>query len=156
MNYKQQLAGVGSLLGFGFGAMTLWKSAIFYGKCAWSRWYEANSEQKESLESWVGVHSLGGLSRSFDKEFWNYAKLISGVLRHGMPIPFVVDLIEDLNLYSDNINTWKNGVVRTLKQFIPDGTKATDKACPSCGDSEGLVYEEGCLNCKSCGHSKCG
>jgi len=100
--------------------------------------------------------TIEGLSRSFNKEFWNYAKLISGVLRHGMPIPFVVDLIEDLNLYSDNINTWKNGVVRTLKQFIPDGTKATDKACPSCGDSEGLVYEEGCLNCKSCGHSKCG
>ena len=100
--------------------------------------------------------TIEGLSRSFNKEFWNYAKLISGVLRHGMPIPFVVDLIEDLNLYSDNINTWKNGVVRTLKQFIPDGTKAADKACPSCGDSEGLVYEEGCLNCKSCGHSKCG
>jgi ribonucleoside-diphosphate reductase alpha chain len=101
--------------------------------------------------------SIEGLSRSFNQEFWNYAKLISGVLRHGMPIPFVVDLIEDLNLYSDNINTWKNGVVRTLKQFIPDGTKAAkDKKCPSCGDSEGLVYEEGCLNCKSCGHSKCG
>lgn len=100
--------------------------------------------------------TIEGLSRSFNKEFWNYAKLISGVLRHGMPIPFAVDLIEDLNLYSDNINTWKNGVVRTLKQFIPDGTKATDKVCPSCGDSEGLVYEEGCLNCKSCGHSKCG
>jgi ribonucleoside-diphosphate reductase alpha chain len=101
--------------------------------------------------------SIEGLSRSFDKEFWNYAKLISGVLRHGMPIPAVVDLIEDLNLYSENINTWKNGVVRTLKQFIPDGTKAAkDKKCPSCGDSEGLVYEEGCLNCKSCGHSKCG
>lgn len=100
--------------------------------------------------------TIEGLSRSFNKEFWNYAKLISGVLRHGMPIPFVVDLIDDLNLYSDNINTWKNGVVRTLKQFIPDGTKATDKVCPSCGDSEGLVFEEGCLNCKSCGHSKCG
>jgi ribonucleoside-diphosphate reductase alpha chain len=100
--------------------------------------------------------TIEGLSRSFDKEFWNYAKLISGVLRHGMPIPAVVDLIEDLNLYSENINTWKNGVVRTLKQFIPDGTKATDKKCPNCGDSEGLVYEEGCLNCKSCGHSKCG
>jgi ribonucleoside-diphosphate reductase alpha chain len=100
--------------------------------------------------------TIEGLSRSFNKEFWNYAKLISGVLRHGMPIVSVVDLIENLNLYSDNINTWKNGVVRTLKQFIPDGTKATDKKCPSCGDSEGLVYEEGCLNCKSCGHSKCG
>lgn len=100
--------------------------------------------------------TIEGLSRSFNKEFWNYAKLISGVLRHGMPIQYAVDLIEDLNLYSDNINTWKNGVVRTLKQFIPDGTRVTDKSCPSCGDGEGLVYEEGCLNCKSCGHSKCG
>ncbi len=100
--------------------------------------------------------SIEGLSRSFNKEFWNYAKLISGVLRHGMPITAAVDLIDDLNLYSDHINTWKNGVVRTLKQFIPDGTKPTDKKCPNCGDSAGLVYEEGCLNCKSCGHSKCG
>lgn len=100
--------------------------------------------------------TIEGLSRSFNKEYWNYAKLISGVLRHGMPILSVVELIEDLNLYSDHMNTWKNGVLRTLKQFIPDGTKATDKSCPSCGDAEGLVYEEGCLNCKSCGHSKCG
>lgn len=100
--------------------------------------------------------TIEGLSRSFNQEFWNYAKLISGVLRHGMPILSVVELIEDLNLYSEHMNTWKNGVMRTLKQFIPDGTKAMDKKCPSCGDSEGLVYEEGCLNCKSCGHSKCG
>jgi len=100
--------------------------------------------------------TIEGLSRSFNKEFWNYAKLISGVLRHGMPITAAVDLIDDLNLYSDHINTWKHGVVRTLKQFIPDGTKPTDKKCPNCGDSAGLVYEEGCLNCKSCGHSKCG
>jgi ribonucleoside-diphosphate reductase alpha chain len=100
--------------------------------------------------------TIEGLSRSFNQEYWNYAKLISGVLRHGMPILSVVELIEDLNLYSEYMNTWKNGVMRTLKQFIPDGTKAMDKKCPSCGDSEGLVYEEGCLNCKSCGHSKCG
>jgi ribonucleoside-diphosphate reductase alpha chain len=100
--------------------------------------------------------TIEGLSRSFNKEYWNYAKLISGILRQGMPLPKVVDLIENLNLYSDNINTWKTGVTRTLKKFIPDGTVAKDKKCPSCGDSEGLVYEEGCLNCKSCGHSKCG
>lgn len=100
--------------------------------------------------------TIEGLSRSFNKEFWNYAKLISGVLRHGMPINYIVDLVSDLSLYDDNINTWKNGVARALKRYIPDGTVAADKKCPSCGDPNGLIYEEGCLNCKSCGHSKCG
>lgn len=100
--------------------------------------------------------TIEGLSRSFNKEFWNYAKLISGVLRHGMPIPYVVDLVENLNLYDDHINTWKNGVARALKRFIPEGTAAVDKKCPSCHDPEGLVFEEGCLKCKSCGHTKCG
>ncbi len=100
--------------------------------------------------------TIEGLSRSFDKEFWNYAKLISGVLRHGMPIPYVVDLIQNLNLYDDHINTWKNGVARALKRFVPEGTEAVDKKCPSCNDPEGLIFEEGCLKCKSCGHSKCG
>ena len=100
--------------------------------------------------------TIEGLSRSFNKEFWNYAKLISGVLRHGMPINYIVDLVSDLNLYDDNINTWKNGVARALKRYIPNGTVAADKKCPNCGDPNGLVYEEGCLNCKSCGHSKCG
>lgn len=100
--------------------------------------------------------TIEGLSRSFNKEFWNYAKLISGILRHGMPINYIVDLVSDLNLYDDNINTWKNGVARALKRYIPDGTIAADKKCPSCGDPNGLIYEEGCLNCKSCGHSKCG
>ncbi|MDV7185790.1 adenosylcobalamin-dependent ribonucleoside-diphosphate reductase [Lutibacter sp. TH_r2] len=100
--------------------------------------------------------TLEGLSRTFDKEYWNYAKLISGVLRHGMPIPYVVDLVNNLNMYDTNINTWKNGIARTLKQFVVDGTEAVDKKCPECGDPEGLIYEEGCLKCKSCGHSKCG
>jgi ribonucleoside-diphosphate reductase alpha chain len=100
--------------------------------------------------------TIEGLSRSFEKEYWNYAKLISGILRHGMPLPFVVDLISDLNLDSDTINTWKNGVVRALKKFIPDGTKAVEKKCPECGDKDGLVYREGCLVCLSCGYSKCG
>ncbi|AMC10688.1 ribonucleoside-diphosphate reductase [Lutibacter profundi] len=100
--------------------------------------------------------TLEGLSRTFDKEYWNYAKLISGVLRHGMPIPYVVDLINNLNMYDENINTWKNGIARTLKQFVTDGTQAVDKKCPECGDPEGLIYEEGCLKCKNCGHSKCG
>jgi len=100
--------------------------------------------------------TIEGLSRSFDKEFWNYAKLISGVLRHGMPLQYVVDLVNNLNLFDENINTWKNGVARTLKRFIPDGTDAVDKKCPECGDPDGLIYMEGCLSCKSCGHSKCG
>ncbi len=100
--------------------------------------------------------TIEGLSRSFNKEFWNYAKLISGVLRHGMPIPYVVDLVQNLNLYDEHINTWKNGVARALKRFIPEGTAAVDKKCPNCHDPEGLVFEEGCLKCKSCGHSKCG
>ncbi|MEN8186797.1 MAG: adenosylcobalamin-dependent ribonucleoside-diphosphate reductase [Bacteroidota bacterium] len=100
--------------------------------------------------------TIEGLSRSFDKEFWNYAKLISGVLRHGMPMAYVVDLIQNLNLYDDHINTWKNGVCRALKRFVPEGSEAADKKCPECGDPEGLIYSEGCLKCVSCGHSKCG
>lgn len=100
--------------------------------------------------------TIEGLSRSFDKEFWNYAKLISGVLRHGMPLPSVVDLIANLNLYDDSINTWKAGVERALKKYIPNGTKARDRRCPNCEDEDGLIYEEGCLKCKNCGHTKCG
>jgi len=96
-----------------------------------------------------------GLSGSFNQEYWNYAKLISGVLRHGMPIPQVVDLVKHLNLYDDSINTWKHGVERALKKFIPSGTPAHDKKCPNCGDPNGLIYEEGCLKCRSCGYSEC-
>lgn len=100
--------------------------------------------------------TIEGLSRSFNKEYWNYAKLISGVLRHGMPLPKVVHLIENLNLYDDSINTWRSGVERALKKFIPNGTYAVDRKCRECGDPAGLIYEEGCLKCKSCGQSKCG
>ncbi len=98
-----------------------------------------------------------GLSRSFNKEYWNYAKLISGILRHGMPLPFLVDLIDKLTFDQDSINTWKNGVVRSLKRYIPDGTQASSKTvCPSCNHTDTLVYKEGCLTCNSCGYSKCG
>ncbi|CAN5124430.1 adenosylcobalamin-dependent ribonucleoside-diphosphate reductase [soil metagenome] len=100
--------------------------------------------------------TIEGLSRCFSPEFWNYAKLISGIVRHGMPIPHVVDVVENLNLHDASINTWKNGVARALKKYIADGTAAVDKKCSSCGDPDGLIYEEGCLKCKSCGHSKCG
>lgn len=99
--------------------------------------------------------TIEGLSRSFDKECWNYAKLISSVLRHGMPLQYVVDLVTNLDLHHDNINTWKNGVARALKKYISDGTTAVDRECSSCNDPQGLIYEEGCLKCKSCGHSKC-
>jgi len=100
--------------------------------------------------------TMEGLSRSFDKKYWNYAKLISGVLRHGMPLNHVVSLVDGLSTEQDHINTWKNGVVRALKKFIPDGTQAAKTACPSCDDKDGLIYKEGCLSCKSCGYSKCG
>ena len=98
---------------------------------------------------------IEGLSRSFDKEFWNYAKLISGILRHGMPLPFVVNLISKLHFETDSINTWKNGVERALKKFIPDGTKAAEHDCPQCHEKGGLVYEEGCVRCRNCDYSKC-
>ena len=101
-------------------------------------------------------NTLGGLSHMFNKEFWNYAKLISSVLRHGMPLTDVVNLVSSLRLDSDTINTWKNGVDRALKRYIPDGTKAKKgQCCPECG-SEELIYQEGCLICTSCGSSRCG
>lgn len=96
-----------------------------------------------------------GLSRMFDKEFWNYAKLISGVLRHRMPIENVVNLVSSLNLDNNAISTWQSGVERALRKFIPNGTTAKDgEQCSSCGSST-LVYQEGCLICKDCGTSKC-
>jgi ribonucleoside-diphosphate reductase alpha chain len=101
-------------------------------------------------------NTLGGLSHMFEKEYWNYAKLISSVLRHGMPIPETVRLVSSLRLDSDTINTWKNGVERALKSFIPNGTKAKKGArCQECS-SESLIYQEGCLLCTNCGSSKCG
>ncbi|MFI3302929.1 MAG: adenosylcobalamin-dependent ribonucleoside-diphosphate reductase [Rikenellaceae bacterium] len=100
------------------------------------------------------TNTIGGISRLFSEEFWNYAKLISGVLRQGMPIEHVVTLIGSMHLNSESINTWKAGVERALKQYITDGTKCKG-ACPSCGQ-ENLAYQDGCLTCMSCGYSKCG
>ena len=100
------------------------------------------------------LNTVGGISRLFNEEFWNYAKLISGVLRHGMPIEKTVRLIESLHLDSESINTWKTGVCRALKQYIADGTKSKEK-CPQCGQ-ENMAYQNGCLTCMSCGYSKCG
>lgn len=99
--------------------------------------------------------TIEGLSDKFNPEFWNYAKLISGVLRYGMPIDQVMKLVSTLELDSESINTWKNGVERALKKYLPNGTKASGQTCPNCGQ-ETLVYQEGCLICTSCGTSKCG
>ncbi len=99
--------------------------------------------------------TVEGLSHKFDKEYWNYAKLISGVLRYGMPIDQVIKLVAGLQLDSESINTWKVGVERALKKYIPDGTQIAGQECPSCGQKT-LVYQEGCLTCKNCGYSKCG
>ena len=116
------------------------------GKSRYDFQYEDSQGYKTTIE---------GLSRTFNEEYWNYAKLISGVLRHGMPLSFVVNMVENLHLNDETLNTWKKGVVRSLKKFIPDGTKPPSNECPECNEPS-LVYEEGCLNCKSCGHSKCG
>ena len=104
-----------------------------------------------------GYHvTIEGLSYKFNKEYWNYAKLISGVLRHGMPLEHAVNLIAGLHLSNESINTWKNGVERALKRYIPDGTQASKGiVCDSCR-SESVIYQEGCLICTECGNSKCG
>ena len=96
-----------------------------------------------------------GLSRTFNAMYWDYAILISSMLRYGAPLPMIIDIISGLKVGSDQINTWKNGVVRALKKYIPDGTIAEKTKCPECGEP-GLVYKEGCLVCPSCGYSKCG
>lgn len=99
--------------------------------------------------------TIEGLSDKFNPEYWNYAKLISGVLRYGMPIDQVLKLVGGLELDSMSINTWKMGVERALKKYLPNGTKASGQRCPNCGQ-ETLIYQEGCLICTSCGTSKCG
>ncbi|WP_297694285.1 adenosylcobalamin-dependent ribonucleoside-diphosphate reductase [uncultured Eudoraea sp.] len=99
--------------------------------------------------------TIEGLSHKFNPEYWNYAKLISGTLRHGMPIVKVVDLISSLHLEGETLNTWKNGVARALKKFVTDGTEVKGQKCDNCS-STNLIYQEGCLTCKDCGSSKCG
>lgn len=99
--------------------------------------------------------TIEGLSRIFNKEYWNYAKLISGILRHGMPLPSVINLISNLTFDNDTITTWKNGVIRAIKKFIKDDTQIKGELCPNCG-AETLVFIDGCKSCSSCGWSKCG
>ncbi len=112
--------------------------------------YDFQFENKRGYKT-----TVEGLSEKFNPEYWNYAKLISGVLRYRMPIENVIKLVSSLQLKSESINTWKNGVERALKKYVLDGTEATGQKCPVCGH-ETLVYQEGCLICKNCGASRCG
>ena len=111
--------------------------------------YDFQFENKRGYKT-----TVEGLSEKFNPEYWNYAKLISGVLRYRMPIDHVIKLVGSLQLKSESINTWKNGVERALKKYILDGTEAKGQECPNCGGK--LIYQEGCLICKSCGYSRCG
>ncbi len=115
-----------------------------------TRRYDFQFENKRGYKT-----TVEGLSEKFNPEYWNYAKLISGVLRYRMPIDHVIRLVSSLQLQSESINTWKVGVERALKKYILDGTEAKGQKCPNCG-SESLVYQEGCLICKNCGSSRCG
>ena len=112
--------------------------------------YDFQFENKRGYKT-----TVEGLSEKFNPEYWNYAKLISGVLRYRMPIDHVIKLISSLQLQSESINTWKSGVERALKKYVTDGTEAKGQKCPNCG-SESLIYQEGCLICKNCGASRCG
>lgn len=124
-------------------------------------WIIRNKEEEISRYDFKYIDKDGysvtmeGLSRAFDEEYWNYARLISSVLRHGMPLQYVIETVSDLRLGDDSISTWKSGVCRAIKKFIKDGEKPKDSKCDSCGDEDGLIYQEGCLTCKSCGASKC-
>ena len=115
-----------------------------------SKRYDFQFENKRGYKT-----TVEGLSEKFNPEYWNYAKLISGVLRYRMPIDHVIRLVGSLQLQSESINTWKNGVERALKKYVTDGTEAKGQKCPVCGQ-ESLIYQEGCLICKSCGASRCG
>ena len=112
--------------------------------------YDFQFENKRGYKT-----TVEGLSEKFNPEYWNYAKLISGVLRYRMPIHNVIKLVSSLSLATESINTWKNGVERALKKYIQDGTELKGTVCPQCGQ-ETLVYQEGCLICKNCGASRCG
>ncbi len=161
-NYEKWIAVVGKLNGKPYEIFTGKADDFFLPP-----WVEEGTVIREKLKNEKARYdfqfvdkqgykvTIEALSRSFDEEFWNYAKLISGILRHGMPLPYVIELVQNLTLSDDSINTWKNGVVRGLKRYIPDGTKADGSSCPECGSNDSLVYQDGCLTCNTCGYSKC-
>lgn len=129
--------------------------AVTDGKIVKNMDEEGNSRYDFQFSNKRGFKTtVEGLSYKFDKEYWNYAKLISGVLRHGMPVHQAVELVASMEFDNENINTWKNGVERALKKYIPNGTEAVGETCENCGSP--VVYQEGCLICKTCGTSKCG
>lgn len=161
-NYEKWMAVVGRINGKPYEIFTGKADDFFLPPWVENGWVirEKNKSEKSrydfQFEDKQGYKvTIEGLSRSFNKEYWNYAKLISGILRHGMPLPYAIELVQNLTLDEDTINTWKNGVVRALKRYIPDGTQAEGKLCPECGDNKSLIYQDGCLTCKSCGYSKC-
>ncbi|MCL2040714.1 MAG: adenosylcobalamin-dependent ribonucleoside-diphosphate reductase [Bacteroidales bacterium] len=161
-DHEQWIAFVGLLNGRPYEIFTGRSEGLIVPQWVEKGWIiKERNEDKSSRYDFEFTDKYGykvvmqGLSREFSKEFWNYAKLISGILRHGMPLPSVVELISGLNFDSDSITTWKAGVDRALKRYIPDGHKPKNAACPNCKD-DALVYQEGCLVCKSCGYSRCG
>jgi len=161
-NYEKWIAVVGKINGKPYEIFTGKADDFFLPPYIETGWVlrEKNKNEKArydfQYQDKQGYHvTIEGLSRSFNKEYWNYAKLISGILRHGMPLPYAIELIQNLTLDEENINTWKNGVVRGLKRYIPDGTHAQGKLCPECGGQNSLIYQDGCLMCNACGYSKC-
>lgn len=163
-DYEKWIAVIGLLDGKPYEVFTGKADGFYLPPWVQKGWVIRNKEDNERarydfqfLDKEGYKVTIEGLSRSFNKEYWNYAKLISGILRHGMPLPFLVNLIENLTFDNDSITTWKNGVVRSLKRYIPDGTSVnTKQECPQCKEKDGLIYKEGCLTCKHCGYSKCG
>ncbi|MDR0983244.1 MAG: adenosylcobalamin-dependent ribonucleoside-diphosphate reductase [Culturomica sp.] len=130
--------------------------SVVSGKIVKQQDGEGNSRYDFQFQNKRGFKTtVEGLSYKFNKEYWNYAKLISGVMRYGMPIHQIIALISTMEFDNESINTWKSGVERTLKKYVPDGTEVSGEKCENCG-SYSLIYQEGCLICKNCGTSKCG
>ena len=159
-NYEKWIAFVGKINGKPYEIFLGKQDDFYLPPFVETAWITKNKDEEgksrydlQFLDKQGYKVTIEGLSRSFNPEFWNYAKLISGILRHGMPIANVVTLIQNLSVDEDNINAWKNGIARALKRYIPDGTTDKEK-CPTCGSA--LIYEDGCKHCKNCGYSKCG
>jgi ribonucleoside-diphosphate reductase alpha chain len=164
-NKEKWIAFVGLLEGYPYEVFTglsdedegiMLPKTVVDGKIIKTKDDEGNSRYDFQFMNKRGFKTtVEGLSHKFDPEYWNYAKLISGVLRYGMPIDQVIKLVSGLQLNNESINTWKVGVERALKKYIPDGTEISGQTCPNCSNQT-LIYQEGCLTCKSCGYSKCG